>query len=948
MKNLLIAVLLAFCQVVSAQIRIDLPETVADKSFVTGQIKAAEARQKAYADSLFKVKGDGGAQNPPTDTRKLCAEVGRDPKILSISEVKSNSLSLQFDAENVFELEYDIENSSGNRVFRGAVKPNSSRVNLPYDPQSNGVYTLRIRGFSCKSGDDTKNFEVKTDQGGGKPDPGEPGSGNPPPAGDHKFTYQLIMGTTGAGFDPNAKHGIMESWVERIEATKFNWVRQLTGTRDYAISGPAIWIGWDIYEPSPGQYQEEAFKRVIQYCRERNLSLSVVFMRRRAENDGFLRPDEIITGSNGTKYVEGVPGFGSVYAGYANERVNALSAGAIKSIARLMATYDKSFYIALAGGGAGEQVNYVFNGKEYREAADFSADNEARYNAWRIPRGIDKEPGLGRMIQGKWNDWPHFDYKTVKGEESARFTTYGLRVAFDSFAEAVRSQTKNLVVTYFYSVTSNLQFRSIANPNINWIAENADGVYGSDGDGIGDQKGKFKVNALNLGTFPSKVSMAEVDPDDVSGYEGPDATPPYCHGGLFYDVFENMTRALFDRGLMVQNLAMSWCPSELKGAEQALYRLNRDYIGKEYRRPDVNASNTVTVDVTDKYRASIDLMEDITDVQNKYVKYVSPTFFGGVSPWLSHGGGNDDDPAPQPSKDYTPVKSHIENNISKYNWNVIFDMRAPSGELYSFRKGQYNKDSPMRVMSHSKFTTGVIISYLIDQGKLSLDTRVGDVIRAWDRADKKGITIRQIMGHLSGIPDNQSNEGAKTLDEHVNWIAGLDLEFTPGTQFKYSTVSYQVAARVAELVTGKKWKDLFKDILAGPCEMGQAEYNPLGTGDVRGNPDNPLAGYGLICSEREWMNFISMIRDGGMFKGRRVLNSGVFDILKTRTSPGWSDWGVGVMFRDGQYISEAASGVGTAILPSKYALTIFTQSSYESTYWPNRQVIELAKQIYEK
>ncbi|GGH42844.1 hypothetical protein GCM10007423_39790 [Dyadobacter endophyticus] len=921
---------------------------------IDSKIKASEIKQKAYADSLFKVTGPKPDTVKPTpDTRKNCAEIGRDPKIISISAIKSNSLSLEFDANNVFELEFDILNSSGAQLYRGTKKPSSARVQLTYPAQSNGVYTLKIRGFSCKSPDNIKAFEIKTDQGGGTTDPGS-GNGegnNSPPPTDRKFTYQIIMGTTGSGFDPNATHGIKEGgfnpdgsyyegWLDRIEAAKFSW--------GYGISGIALWVPWDTYEPTPGNYQEAGFKRVIEFCRARDLSLSVVFMRRRAQGDGFIKDSEIILGSNGTPYIEGVQGFGSVYAGYANDRVNALSAGAIKSIARLMATYEKSFYITLGGGGAGEQVNYVFPGKEYREAADFSDDNQNTFTTWQRARGIAKKVGRPPMIQGTWNDWPHPDWndKDSLAIEFGRFTTYGIKKAFDSFAEAVRSETNKLVVTYFYSVTSNQQLRSIASPNINYIAAKADGLYGSDGDGIGDQKAKFKVNALNLGTFPGKVSMAEQDVDDVTTYKENNRgkMPPYCVGGIYYDVFENTTRSLFSRGLMAMNFAMSWCVSEIKGAEPALYRLKQDFVGHEYKWPNVNASNTVTVNVTDKYRQSIDLMGDITDLENKFVKYTDYNFFGGVSPEVGDGGG----PAPQPSKDYSPVKSYVEANLANaYNWNAVFDLRSPSGELYSFEKGGKTKDTRFKVMSHSKFVTGVIISYLIEKGKLSLDTKVGDVIPSWKNAEGSGITLSQIMGHLSGIPDDQSHEGMDRLDQYVDWLANVPLKFTPGATFSYSSVSYQVAARMAEIVTGKAWKDLFREILADPCEMGDAEFNPS-EGPIPGKPLNPLAGYGLQCSVNQWMNFIGMIRDKGMFKGRRVLNERVFDILKTPTSRGWSDWGVGVMIKDGKYVSEAANGPGTTILEGEYAWTIFTDSSYDKTYWQNIEVRKMVDQIYKR
>jgi hypothetical protein len=666
-------------------------------------------------------------------------------------------------------------------------------------------------------------------------------------------------------------------------------------------------------------------------------------MRRRDQNDGFIEPSEYITGSNGTVYYEGCCGTGKVYAGYANDRVNAASAGAIKSIARIMATYDKSFYIALAGGGAGEQVNYVLNGKDFREAGDHSPDNLARFYRWASARGIAKRSsGPIPMIQGPGNDWPFPDFNDPDsvGIEFARFTTYGIKKAFDSFADAVRSETDKLLVTYFYSVTSNLQFRSIANPNLNYIAAKADAMYGSDGDGIHDQGAKDKVNSLNIGN--GKISMAEEDPDDVSHYEGPEATPPYDNGGLRYDIFESTTRRLFDRGLMAMNLAMSWGENELRAMHPTFKSLRKDYVGHAFKWPDVNASNTVTVDVTEKYRQSIDLMQGI-DATKRYVKYTDKNFFGSKSPEVGDGGGN---PDPHPSADYSPVKSYVEANLANaYNWNAVFSLRSPSGELYSFEKGGKTKDTRFKVMSHSKFVTGVIISYLIDQGKLSLDTRVGDVIRSWDRPDRAGITIRQIMGHLSGIPDNTDNEGAETLEYYVDELVRKPGFTTPGERFIYSTSAYQVAARMAEIKTGKAWKDLFREILADPCEMGDAEFHPS-EGPIPGKPFNPLAGYGLQCSVNQWMNFIGMIRDKGMYKGRRVLNERVFDILKTPTSLGWSDWAVGVMIKDGKYVSEAASGPGTTVLEGEYAWTIFTDSSYDKTYWQNIEVRKKVDQIY--
>lgn len=167
-------------------------------NIIDGKIKASEARQRAYTDSVFKSvvisKPDTGTGNP--DTRQPCAKIGRDPKIMAVSNIKSNSLTLQFDANNVSVLQYDIIGADGKALFSATREPNSPFVELSYPPQPNGTYTIKIRGYSCKSPDDSKPFEIKTDQGGGGPviptDPSDPT--NPPPDQD---SYPLVNLTKG-------------------------------------------------------------------------------------------------------------------------------------------------------------------------------------------------------------------------------------------------------------------------------------------------------------------------------------------------------------------------------------------------------------------------------------------------------------------------------------------------------------------------------------------------------------------------------------------------------------------------------------------------------------------------------------------------------------------------------------------------------------------------------
>lgn len=615
-----IFLLLVCCHAVSAQ-SID--------QIIDAKIKASEAKQKAYADSLFKVKGDGGTQSPG-NSLDSCK---RGPIPVDVYNTTQSGATVLFDGDGVFGWDYTISQNGVIKVTGNSgtdnLQKNTVQILFSLAP---GEYKISLRGNTCLSKEYSRTFTVPRPTGDNS-NGSDAGNSGPPPIIDKTAKFQLIMGTTGSGFDSEAKYGISEGewvdgeyregWVDRIEAFKYSW--------GYGITGICVWIPWDSYEKKPGVYEEAAFKRVISFCRERGLTLSVAFMGRRHRGDGFIREDEIITGSNDTQYIEGVPETGTIYASYGNDRVNGLMVGAIRSISKLLKTYEKSFYMAMAGGGAGEQVNHTFQKNGIWEVADVSPANLNSFKvSWADKRGV---PFSGRppIIQGPWMDWPHPDYKDTTGVEFGRFTTYGIYKYYKNFVDAVKSVSEQPCL-YFYSVTSNRQFRAIQNPNLNFIASPGDGMYGSDGLGLGDLTAKFKVNSVNLGTFPNGISAAEVDPHDISPVSvNTGRDPKYCEGGLDYNAFLNLSRDLYGRGLQVMHYAMAFCTSEIKGFEPVLKQLHQEYIGKPYVRPVINASNTVTVEVTEKYRNSIDLMEGINPY-TQYTRYTDCNFWGAIKP----------------------------------------------------------------------------------------------------------------------------------------------------------------------------------------------------------------------------------------------------------------------------------------------------------------------------
>jgi hypothetical protein len=85
----------------------------------------------------------------------------------------------------------------------------------------------------------------------------------------------------------------------------------------------------------------------------------------------------------------------------------------------------------------------------------------------------------------------------------------------------------------------------------------------------------------------------------------------------------------------------------------------------------------------------------------------------------------------------------------------------------------------------------------------------------------------------------------------------------PGTQFLYGNTSYQVAARLAEVVSGKDWESLFTEKIATPCRMTKTDF---------GNMPGKYIGEGAYSTASDFSNFLQMILNKGSYNGVQVLS----------------------------------------------------------------------------
>lgn len=144
--------------------------------------------------------------------------------------------------------------------------------------------------------------------------------------------------------------------------------------------------------------------------------------------------------------------------------------------------------------------------------------------------------------------------------------------------------------------------------------------------------------------------------------------------------------------------------------------------------------------------------------------------------------------------------------------------------------------------SISKQFTAAAVLLLQEQGKLSLDDKVGKFIPDLTRANE--VTIRQLLSHTSGYQDYwpqdyvmpmmlQPVTTAKILDM---W-ARRPLDFEPGTKWQYSNTNYVIAGVIIEKVSGKPLLQFLKEKVFSPLGMtsvANTDEKKLGDTDPTG------------------------------------------------------------------------------------------------------------------
>jgi CubicO group peptidase (beta-lactamase class C family) len=146
-------------------------------------------------------------------------------------------------------------------------------------------------------------------------------------------------------------------------------------------------------------------------------------------------------------------------------------------------------------------------------------------------------------------------------------------------------------------------------------------------------------------------------------------------------------------------------------------------------------------------------------------------------------------------------------------------------------------DTRFRIGTLSTPLTAAAAGLLIEQGRLSLDEPIQKYVPEFPEKQWP-VTLRQVMGHLAGLPNDGGDEG-ELFGQHcdrpidaVEHFAGRSLRFEPGTEYRYSNYSWIVVSAAIEAAADQ----LFLTF------MRQQVFEPLGMRDTEADSSNAATG----------------------------------------------------------------------------------------------------------
>jgi CubicO group peptidase (beta-lactamase class C family) len=205
--------------------------------------------------------------------------------------------------------------------------------------------------------------------------------------------------------------------------------------------------------------------------------------------------------------------------------------------------------------------------------------------------------------------------------------------------------------------------------------------------------------------------------------------------------------------------------------------------------------------------------------------------------------------------------------------------------IYKKEMGDFKSRTQAPIASCSKWLTAALVMIFVDEGKLSLDDKVSTYLPIYAKYGKSYITIRHCLSHMTGIQSEPikllkllERQKYKSLEDEVNDFAKKEIQNNPGLEFRYSNIGLNIAGRILEVISRKKFDQLMQLRLLRPLGMRNTTFSNY---ESSINPSG-----GAKSTADDYMKFLVMLLNKGLYHGQRILSEeSIQQLKKVQTKP---------------------------------------------------------------
>ncbi|RXJ74640.1 serine hydrolase [Veronia nyctiphanis] len=289
-----------------------------------------------------------------------------------------------------------------------------------------------------------------------------------------------------------------------------------------------------------------------------------------------------------------------------------------------------------------------------------------------------------------------------------------------------------------------------------------------------------------------------------------------------------------------------------------------------------------------------------------------------------------------------------------------------------------------RVGSITKTFTSVLVFKLIEESKLTLNTKLSDYFPNIINADK--ITIKQMLSHTSGIKSFTTDPrfleimySKQNVETMVRMVEGYESLFEPGSNVEYSNSNYYLLGQIIERVTGKSYQanlekyitnklGLTDTYFGGSINPDAREVYSYGYSEDKWSKDKqsdmsiPHGAGSIVSSTHDLSVFIHALFDGqlvneaslaSMLETKKDFGKGIFKQRKDDTVLYGHDGAIDNFVSSLTYDIHSGTSVsvllnGANISPAPLSNALFAAANGEEVVIPNFNYLALSEAELEK